>query len=116
MATVGIPGGINFTDIAWTYNTIGSAAVTGSLKIYFQNTSDVTNQKGTTWSADISTMTLVDNNSSFTNPIAYYFVETLSNPSGFTYTGGGLYIAFDYSNPSNSLSTVIPRTLYITEV
>src|ERR1035437_1516916 len=105
MATVGIPGGINFTDIAWTYNTTGSAAVTGSLKIYLQNTSDITNQKGTTWSADISTMTLVDNNSSFTNPISYYFVETLSNPSGFTYTGGGLYIAFDYSNPSNSLST-----------
>ncbi|MDR3665755.1 MAG: hypothetical protein P4L35_02820 [Ignavibacteriaceae bacterium] len=105
MATVGIPSGINFTDIAWTYNNPGSTSVNGTLKIYFQNTTNVTNQKGTTWSTDISTMTLVDNNTNFTNPSSYYYDETLSNPSAFTYTGGGLYIGFDYSNPTNSLST-----------
>ena len=105
MVVQGFPIGINFNQIEWTYYTPGNRSVTGTLKIYLQNTTDVVSTKGTTWSTNISTMTLVDNNASFTNPSDYNVIETFTNPTAFIYTGGGLYVAFDYSNPSNTLST-----------
>jgi len=98
MQALGIPSGVKVNQIAWTYYTPGLASVTGSIKIYLQNTSDVTSTKVSSWATDISTMTLVDNNSSFTLASTDYSkIENFSLPTAFTYTGGGIYVAFDYS-------------------
>ena len=96
IAAVGIPSGKNFTEIAWTYAAVGSKADTGSLKVYFQNTSDVTNTKSTTWSTAISTMTLASNSTAIITTIGY-LEQPISSPASFTYTGGGLYVAFDFT-------------------
>jgi hypothetical protein len=102
MSAAGVPSSINFNQIAWIYSTAGNIACTGTCNIYFQNTSDVANTKSTTWST--TGMTQV-NSGAFTVPAAGYVIKTLSAPTAFTYSGGGLYIAFEWSFPSGTLST-----------
>ncbi|MDR3666687.1 MAG: CARDB domain-containing protein [Ignavibacteriaceae bacterium] len=98
MQALGIPSGVKVNQIAWTYYLLGAASVTGSIKIYLQNTTDVTSTKVSSWATDISPMTLVDNNSSFMIAnTAYSIIENFSLPTAFSYTGGGVYVAFDYS-------------------
>jgi hypothetical protein len=100
MAAVGIPVGTNFTKIGWTYGVNGSKSDTANLKVYFQNTSDVTNKKSTSWSTDINPMTLTSN-STMIVPASGNIIQPLSNSSAFSYAGGGLYIAFEYANSSD---------------
>jgi hypothetical protein len=100
MSVIGIPIGTNFTKIGWTYDINGSKSDTANLKVYFQNTSDGTNKKSTNWGTDISTMTLTSN-STIIIPASDNLIQQLSNPSAFSYTGGGLYIAFEYANSSD---------------
>jgi hypothetical protein len=58
-------------------------------------------------------MTLVDNNSSFTLPsTSDYVIENFSLPTAFTYTGHGIYIAFDYACTTTNTGT----QLLITDV
>lgn len=79
-------------------NGCGSAAVTGSIQIYLQNTNDVTYSKGTLWSSAVSPMTSVYN-STMTIPLtAGTTTINLPLPTGFTYTGGGLYVAYDWAS------------------
>ncbi|MBK7311825.1 MAG: T9SS type A sorting domain-containing protein [Sphingobacteriaceae bacterium] len=77
-------------------NGCGSAAVTGSIQIYLENTSDVNYTKGTIWSSAIAPMTSVYN-STMTIPLtAGANTINLVLPTAFTYTGGGLYVAYDW--------------------
>jgi hypothetical protein len=94
LAAAGITNGQAINEIAWSYYHYPTSTVTGTLKVYLQNTADVTNSKtAATWSTAISTMTLAANNSSFTMSPGMDYPGTAL--SGFTYTGGGLYIAWD---------------------
>lgn len=105
LSAAGIPSGQNIGTIGWVYSIAASLASTGTLNLYFQNTSDVTNNKSTTWSTAISTMSLA-HSASYTlpgTPTTTFDVSLTGTP--FTYTGGGLYVAFEWNNPLNALSS-----------
>src|SRR5688572_19467354 len=106
-----IPSTSTLTQFGFTLQSgTGGVAVPGNFTVYLQHTNDLTYQKGTNWAAAISPMTSVYANvmtipnSSGTNSI----VLTLSTP--FTYTGGGLYVAYDWAS-SGPFSTV-PATYF----
>ncbi len=72
----------------------------GTIQIYLENTADVTNLKSTTWTTAIGTMTSVYNGA-YSIPVSTTAVNadfTLS--TSFTYTGGGIYVAYDYLGTS----------------
>jgi hypothetical protein len=77
-------------------NGCGSAAVAGTIQIYLQNTSDVTYAKVNTWTTVIAPMTSVYNNTMTLPLTAGATTINLALPSSFTYTGGGLYVAYDW--------------------
>jgi hypothetical protein len=104
MASAGVLSGVNFTTLGWSYSTAQNVATTGAFKVYFMNTSDAANNLSTTWATAIAGMTMVDS-STDNIPASASFIHTLSNPTAFTYTGGGLYIAWEYSNPSGTAAT-----------
>jgi hypothetical protein len=104
LTAAGFPIG-NVNGIGFTYSTGPNISTTGNLTVYLENTSDVTYTKGTTWSTIISSMTTA-HNASLTLPATAGVVDIpFSGGSSFSYTGGGIYVAFEYSNPSGSLST-----------
>ena len=93
-----IPNGSTLTTFGFTLTTSSSVStpVAGNFTLYLQNTTDVANNKGTTWSTIPTGMT-VCYASILTIPIAAAttsVVVTLSTP--FAYTGGGLYVAYDW--------------------
>lgn len=106
LAANGMISGQNITSIGWNYLTAPVTAGTGTLVVYLQNTTDVTNLKSTAWATAITGMTTVHNAATLLPGTAGAFDFTLSGGSPFTYTGGGLYVAFDwcYLSP-NPLST-----------
>lgn len=90
-----IPGGTTLTKLGFVLSqgaTPGPAG--GNIQMYLENTADVTNLKSTTWATTISTMTSVYNGS-YTIPATTGNVDiTMTTP--FVYTGGSLYVAYDY--------------------
>lgn len=89
-------------------NGCSTTPVTGTIQIYLQNTNDISYQKGNTWATAIAPMTSVYNGN-MTLPLtagASTINLTLSSP--FTYTGGGLYVAYDWvcNGPYETSATV----------
>lgn len=95
MSTVAMINALGFNLV----NGCGSAAVTGTIQIYLENTSDLSYQKGNTWASIIAPMTSVYNNTMTIPLTAGNTTVNLMFPSAFTYTGGGLYVAFDWYSP-----------------
>ena len=80
-------------------------AMTGTANIYLLNTTDVTNSKGLDWTVATTGMTQVCTNCAFTvAPNATSYDITLS--TNFNYTGGGMYVAYDFT----ITSTLFPST------
>jgi hypothetical protein len=110
LINAGIPAGVNFNSIGFVYSTAQNLATTGEFKVYFQNTSHTAYGKTTdVWTNGstgiIDEMTLVST-APITIPAATGSVDfPLSNPSAFTYSGGGIYVAYEYQNPSGTLAT-----------
>jgi hypothetical protein len=87
-----IPSGTTLSKLGFVL-TAGTTA-SGNIQMYLENTADVTNLKSTTWATTISTMTSVYNGG-YTLPTAAGTVDlTLTTP--FVYTGGSVYVAYDY--------------------
>lgn len=105
MTASGLSNGDVINSIGFNYSTAQNISTNGNFIVYMENTSDVTNTKSTTWSTAISTMTVVSNSSitipSQTGQVNFPF----SGGSSFTYTGGSIYIAFEYQNPSSPIAT-----------
>ncbi len=99
MAASGLPNGTVPSAIGFRYAAAPGAAASGTLKVYLQNTTDTTNTKSTTWATAIAAMTLVHNATTVLPNVANAFDLNFSGSgiSAFTYTGGGLYVAFDWS-------------------
>ncbi len=91
--------------IGWTYQTAPGVAGSAPLTIYMQNTADTTNTKSTTWATAISGMTTVHSATTALPSTVGAFDILFSRGSAFTYTGGGLYIAFDWGQYAGTLST-----------
>ena len=95
-----IAPGTTLTSFGFTLNSgaVGTSP-TGNFTVYLQNTTDVTYSKGTAFIPALAGMTSVYANT-LNIPIAATSISitvTLSTP--FIYTGGGLYVAYDYYNP-----------------
>lgn len=90
-----IPSGTTITKLSLLVSTAGGPA-DGTIQYYLENTADVTNLKPTDWATLTSTMTSV-----YTGPFVLPTVAgptaELTLPSGFVYTGGSLYVAYDYA-------------------
>lgn len=103
MAASGLTTGVSFNSITFTYTIPQNVATSGNIIVYLENTSDVANNKSTTWATAITGMTVVSNGA-VTIPASDTFTITFSGGNPFTYNGGGLYVGFDYSNPVGTLS------------
>ncbi|CAN5464241.1 hypothetical protein BH10BAC5_BH10BAC5_10710 [soil metagenome] len=110
MSDAGFPSGTAINLIGFKYSAAQSLATTGNFLVYLQNTADVTwNKPNTTWTNGtdgvIDPMTLAHNNP-ITIPAAIgNFDIPFSGGSTFIYTGGSLYIAYEYQNAAGTLST-----------
>ena len=105
MNASGYPSGEHINSIGYNYQYGTDVSTTGYFKVYLENTSDITNNKSMNWNQAIADMTLVNSDSLKIQTASGIFDIPLNNSSAFTYTGGGIYVAFEYSNPSGSLST-----------
>lgn len=92
-----VPTGSVLNRIGFELNNGASGgSASGTFKIYLENTSDVSNTKSTDWSAATASMTLTfDGTYNIPNATTETFVDIVLD-NGFTYTGGGLYIAYEY--------------------
>jgi hypothetical protein len=90
----GIPVGTSLNGLGFSLSTAPDVAATGTMKFYLQNTTDVTNLKSLNWATAIATMTNVFN-ATMTIPAAVGPADVVLS-TNFTYTGGGLYVAYDY--------------------
>ncbi|MDI9341065.1 MAG: T9SS type A sorting domain-containing protein [Sediminibacterium sp.] len=76
---------------------LSSAPVTGSIQVYFQHTSDSSYQKGTNWLSAINGMSSVYNGTMTIPSCPTNTYVDLPFPSAFTYTGGAMYIAYEWT-------------------
>lgn len=90
-----IPSGTTITKLSLLISTAGSAPAGGTMQYYLENTADVTNLKSTDWATLIAPMTSVYNGP-FNIPAAVGPTGDLTLSTGFVYTGGSLYVAYDY--------------------
>ena len=99
MAASGYPSGYTIDALGFLIATAGVGTQTGTLTIYLKNTTDVSYTLGTTWTT--TGFTTVSTNAAFTVPIAVgaYTIPFVGG-SPFTYTGGGVYVAWEFSNPT----------------
>ena len=107
LAAAGFSAGNVMTSIGFNYQTGQGLSGSAPLIIYMQNTTDTTNTKSTTWATAISGMSTVHNATTTLPAAAGPFDISFSGgtPSSFTYTGGGIYVAFDFGQYTGTLST-----------
>lgn len=98
MTAGGFTNGDVITGLGFTYQVAQDIATTGNCVIYLQNTTDTANNKSTTWATAITGMTTVSNSSIVVPNSAGEINYNFSGGSAFTYTGGAIYVAFDYQN------------------
>jgi hypothetical protein len=99
MAAAGFVNGDVFNAIGFLVAMGGTGTMTpGTLSIWLKNTADVTYTLGITW--NMATFTQVSTNTSWTAPIyGNAYMIDFTNPSAFTYTGGGIYVAWQFEAP-----------------
>jgi hypothetical protein len=104
IANSGFPTGATIDGIGFFIAEQGVGTQTGNLKMYLKNTSDVTNSLGTNWTT--TDFTLVCDIPNWTVPITTGLYNIpFSGGSPFVYTGEGVYVAFEFSNPNGDLGT-----------
>jgi hypothetical protein len=99
--------GTNISSFGFTLSAgVTGTACTGNFTVYLENTNDNSYLKGTSFTTAIAPMTLAYNGM-MTVPISAASTSisvTLSSP--FTYTGGGLYVAYDWMSSGPFSPTV----------
>lgn len=108
IAASGFPSGSVVSSIGFFINAagIGTVPLTGTLSVYLMNTTDVTYTLGATWTT--AGFTLASSNPAFTVPISpagLMYDETFVGGSPFTYTGGGVYVAWEFNAPAGTVGT-----------
>jgi hypothetical protein len=111
MAASNFPVGQEINSIGFLIAAAGGTTHAGTFTVYLKNTADATYSLGTSW--DITGFTKVSEIANWTVPIALGSYEVpFSGGSSFTYTGGGIYIAWEFSNPSGTLGTAPAVSAY----
>src|SRR5690242_20486498 len=94
-----VPSGSSIISIGWTIHAnAATASGAANLNIYLQNTSDTGYSKGTSYSAALSGMTTVHSASTTLSTAVAPFEITFTGGSPFVYTGGALYVAYDWGH------------------
>ena len=91
-----MPVSTTLSSVGFTTSTGATSAVTGSITIYMENTGDVTFNKGTTWSGVTPGMTIVYTGTMSVPASATTVDLPLTTP--FIYTGGGIYVAYEWQS------------------
>jgi Secretion system C-terminal sorting domain/Fibronectin type III domain len=113
----GLPNSSVLNAISFEYSIAQSEATTGTLKVYLQNTTDATYLKtSTTWTDVINGMTLVHDASSTIPAATGFWNIPFSGGSPFTYTGSGMYVAFEYENASGAVAATANNALCSTSI
>ena len=104
MAAAGYTSGTSPISIGWNYQIGNGISGSAPMKVFLQNTSDTTYTKGTSFASAVAGMTTVHNATTQlpagSGPIDIYF----SGGTPFTYTGGGLYVAYEWGPYAGALS------------
>lgn len=94
-----LPSGSTVSSFGFTLSTgTGGSAVAGNFTLYLQNTTDVSYQKGTTWSTILTGMTTAYASAMTIPGSAGSTSITLTLSTPFNYTGGGIYVAYDWNS------------------
>ncbi len=106
MLASGFVAGDVLSEIGFTYTVAQNIPTTSTtFGLYMQNSSDATYLKTTDWDTSIAGMTQV-RNTNITIPAATgIFTIPFSGSNTFTYTGGSIYVAFDYQNTGTKATT-----------
>ncbi|GAK91461.1 hypothetical protein JCM19298_2747 [Nonlabens ulvanivorans] len=105
MTAGGFASGDQISGLGFTYETAQDIPTTGDIKVYLENTTATTNNKGTDWNTIITGMTLAsDDATTVPAAIGDYNIE-FANGTNFIYNGGSLFVAFDYQNLSNPVAS-----------
>lgn len=105
MSASGLVNGNVINSIAFNYLAAQNIPTNGTMTLYLQNTTNTTNTKALTWASAITGMTTVSTGAVVIPNTAGNVVFDFSGGTPFTYTGGGVYVAFDYQNAANPLPT-----------
>lgn len=102
MAASGFPSGNTIDEIGFLIATAGVGSQAGTLNIYLRNTTDATYTLGTSWTT--TDFTQVSTDANWTIPVALgaYNIPFVGG-TPFAYTGGGVYVAWEFSNPSGTI-------------
>ena len=86
--------------------TATSTSAMGNIKVYLENTTNTTNTKSATWATCVAPMSVVYNGT-ISVPAAGATATSVVVPftTPFNYTGNGMYLAFEYTNPTSVIST-----------
>ena len=92
-----IAAGTNITSFGFTLNSgTGTTPCPGTFSLYLQNTTDIAYLKGTTFATCLLGMTQVYASAMTIPASATTTSVTITLSSAFLYTGGGLYVAYDW--------------------
>ncbi len=93
-----LPSGATITALAYSTATAPTASVSGNIKVYMVNTTDATYLKSTTWATLLTTPSAMKKvyDGALTIP-ATTGKYTITFDSAFTYTGAGVYVAFEWN-------------------
>lgn len=106
MAASGFINGSLVSGIGWTYQAAGAAGIAG-LKVYLQNTSDIAFSKSGNWATAITGMTLAHDNATTTLSGTTTPNVSFTGGAPFTYTGQGVYVAFDWGCYGGTLQAIV---------
>ncbi len=101
----GIHAGQPITGIGWLNYTAPGITASGDLVVYMENTTDASNLKDVNWANAISSMTTVHNGTFVIPNQLQMNLPSFTGGSSFTYTGGNMYIALDWTYCTGTLST-----------
>lgn len=90
---------INSFSFQYTNGTGAAAPTAGNFTVYMQNTNDNDYLKGTNWTTAIAPMSLVYNGTYNVPNTAGASTVGVALTTPFNYTGGGLYVAYDWFCP-----------------
>ncbi|MCX6165072.1 MAG: hypothetical protein NTU73_09505 [Ignavibacteriae bacterium] len=111
MVASGYPSGATINSIGFQNYTagVGGTDLSGTLTIWLMNTANTTYTLGTSWT---TTGFIQVHSGTFTPPITAGTIwdVAFSLPAAFTYTGGGVYVAWQFSYVSGTIgTTVVPH-------
>jgi len=105
MSASGFPLNAAINSIGFAINTAGVGTLSGTLNVYLLNTTDITYSLGSNWTT--TGFTQVSTNAAFTVPISPTGIYDIPFTGGstFNYTGGGVYVAWEFSSPTGIIGT-----------